>query len=247
MTYSPLSTQYEQQWPRLRSLATALEVSLREAFKGNESVVLVDSRAKSASSFLRKAAKMKAGGPAYPVPMLDVQDQVGCRIVVRSPRVTSGVLDQLRQMYHAIEDQSRPALYDPATFGYSAWHLICLIPEPLRRRHRVETTTLEIQVSTPFQFAWSVMEHDLLYKPERETEATYQQRRAVYAAAALAYAADQLFELAEAPSQADETAGVRAPTLDKAKSRAVPSGPAKQRAKSTKAPRRPPGRDAATS
>lgn len=70
---------------------------------------------------------------------------------------------------------------------------------PLRRIARVETETFELQVSTPFQLAWAVMEHDLIYKPDGRAP-TFAQQRAVHAAAALAYAADQFFELAHSPS-----------------------------------------------
>jgi ppGpp synthetase/RelA/SpoT-type nucleotidyltranferase len=197
VTDAPLSSRYEQQYPRLERLATELITLLREAFRDDERIVLIEARAKKPTSFLRKADAVDPGAkPKYPVPLVDIQDQIGCRLVVRSPAHISDVIGILQRHFNSIENQPRPARIDPTTFGYEAWHLICLLPH--RKDLKVEATTFEIQISTPFQYAWTVMEHDLLYKPDAG-EATYEQKRAVHAAAALAYAADQLFELAQPP------------------------------------------------
>jgi|GEM_PF-361359 len=206
MTDNSLRARYEREYPRLEQHAAALLASLRDAFREDERIVLIEARAKKIVSFLRKAEGLENGGePKYPVPLTDIQDQIGCRIVVRSPRDVAEVIATLQQNYNSIENQPRPARLDPATFGYEAWHLVCLLPP--RRDTRVETQTFEIQISTPFQYAWTVMEHDLLYKPGGAPP-TYEQRRLVYAAAALAFAADQLFESAQAGAA---TAGPTAP------------------------------------
>src|SRR4029079_17180935 len=132
----------------------------------------------------------------YPDPLTDIQDQLGCRIVVRSPAAVRTVITRAQVDFNAIEDQPRPARIDPSSFGYEAWHVIFLLPSALRRNGGLTTEFFELQVSTPFQYAWAVMEHDLLYKPRRPVP-NYEQRRAVHAAAALAYAADILFEFAQ--------------------------------------------------
>lgn len=197
MTYDPLDAQYVEQFPRLEEAAALLRASLERIFSGQEEVVLIEARAKAPSSFLRKAAKtIDAGTPKYAVPLTDIQDQLGCRVVVRSPRDVRPIIARAQVDFNAIEDQPRPARLDPSSFGYEAWHVIFLLPQPLRQRLRLATEVFELQVSTPFQYAWAVMEHDLIYKPGQQ-EPTYDQKRAVHAAAALAYAADQLFEFAQ--------------------------------------------------
>jgi len=208
VTEARLRKQYLLEYPRLERLATEIMSALRDLFKDDERIALIEARVKRPPSFLRKAAaRDPAGAPKYPVPLIDIQDQIGCRIVVRSPRFVPEVIAMLQLHYNSIENQARPAHLDPATFGYEAWHLICLVPP--RKDASVKAQTFEIQISTPFQYAWAVMEHDLLYKPGGGT-ANYEQQRAVHAAAALAYAADQLFDLAQPGARSVPTPSARA-------------------------------------
>jgi putative GTP pyrophosphokinase len=202
-----ISAHYRREYPRLERHAAALLEALGRRFRGDGRIVLIEARAKTPESFLTKAATRGPDGqPKYMAPLVDIQDQIGCRIVVRSPQLIGDVIVDLQLHYNSIESQKRPARIDPSTFGYDAWHLICFLPP--RQRAGVQTQTFEVQISTPFQYAWTVMEHDLLYKPGTATP-TYEQKRAVAAAAALAYAADQLFELAQPATTATGSAAPR--------------------------------------
>jgi len=141
---------------------------------------------------MAKANKTRSSGrPRYPVPLIDIQDQIGCRVVVKTPEAVERVADTLKRRFHCIENRRRVLSEHPSYFGYDARHMICSIPD------RFATNTLrakrfEIQISTLFQHAWAEMEHDIIYKP-KGSSLGYAERRSISAAAALAFAADFIF------------------------------------------------------
>lgn len=187
-----LGAQYEAERPRLEGALPELLEQVRDCVRGPRYVAAVMGRVKETDAFLAKAVKLdKRGRPKYPVPLRDIQDQIGCRIVVRSPNSLRDAARRLAIRFGKIENERRTPNRDAGYFGYDARHVMCLIPLGVRKRHRTTVEWFEVQVATLFQFAWAEMEHDLGYKARAKL--TYDQRRIISSAAALSYAADRLF------------------------------------------------------
>lgn len=195
---------YERRYAKLKRVARALQREIELQVDGDKDVVLVQARAKGVEEFVSKSQRPKGWPDArkprsdsdpklvrkYAYPMEDIQDQVGCRVVVKSPRTRTAVALLLAQHYGHLE-RGYKVDSNPSTFGYAAHHVICQIPPVLRNRWHVDTEVFEIQVVTLFQFAWSQMDHAAGYKPGKAL--TREQRRNLAAAAALAETADLLF------------------------------------------------------
>lgn len=187
-----LRTQYEAERSRLEHALVELLDQVRDCVVDRQYLALVSGRVKETASFLEKAGKCdRIGRPKYPVPLRDIQDQIGCRIIVRSPGSVRDAARRLSDHFGKIQNERRTPDRDAGYFGYDARHVMCFIPLGVRRRHRVRVEWFEVQVSTLFQFAWTEMEHHLGYKGRATL--TYDQRRIISSAAALSYAADALF------------------------------------------------------
>ncbi len=187
-----LRSQYEAERSSLEGALGEILEQVRECVGGRRYVAAVMGRVKDAAAFTEKAAKTDERGlPRYPAPLRDIQDQIGCRIVVRSPSSVRDAARRLAARFGKIQNERRPPNRDAGYFGYDARHVMCLIPLGVRRRHRTTVEWFEVQVATLFQFAWAEMEHDLGYKGKARL--TYDQRRIISSAAAISYAADRLF------------------------------------------------------
>ncbi len=191
---SGVEAKYWRLRPRLARVAKVLQQELAGLTRDRPDCVMVMARVKSVDSFRKKAAKKRRSQPRYPEPLVDIQDLIGCRVVVRGRRAVSAVVRLISSRFDPIE--SGPAgryREEPAYFGYEGHHLICPISIGLRQRHGLgDIATFEVQVSTVFQLAWAEMDHDLNYKNKREP-LTFNQKRRVAAAAALASTADSIF------------------------------------------------------
>lgn len=202
---------YTSRFSKLSGVARTLRREIEEQLGADPDVVLVQARQKGIKEFVSKALRPrgwpdvrsvpKTGDPArlrkYAYPLREIQDQVGCRVVVKSPRARTRVAIFLARHYGHLE-KGYKVDKDPRTFGYAAHHVICPIPMALRTKRHLDTETFEIQVATLFQFAWSQMEHAVGYKAGRVL--TREQRRNLAIAAALAEAADILFGRVRASS-----------------------------------------------
>lgn len=195
---------YRSRVRMLSAAARTLRREIEDHLQGNDDVVLVQSRAKGVEEFVSKAMRPK-GWPEvrrapksvapskwrkYAYPLREVQDQVGCRVVVKSPKARALVAQTLARHYGHLE-KGYKVHRDPRVFGYAAHHVVCPTPLPMRAKRGIGIEAFEIQIVTLFQFAWSQMEHAVGYKPHDQL--TREQRRNLAIAAALAEAADILF------------------------------------------------------
>jgi ppGpp synthetase/RelA/SpoT-type nucleotidyltranferase len=188
---TPSAAAYALIRPRLTRALRQVQADLDRAFANDRDVAAIIGRVKEIKSYARKASELDSrGAPKYPVPLRDVQDQLGCRVIVRSPHGVRRAAAILRRTFGHIQDERRVADPRPAYFGYDARHLMCVLPERYRVRYRLQLEWFEVQVSTLFQFAWTEMEHDLGYKGKPLTPT---RQKIIHSAAALSYAADQLF------------------------------------------------------
>jgi putative GTP pyrophosphokinase len=165
--------------------AIRLEVLVSELLLDWKSIDSVRARAKSPDRFLEKARRDDGAGKAkYSVPLLEIQDQIGLRVVVFYEDNVPLVSQELLRYFVSIEDRE-VFPESPWEFGYFGMHHILVIPGDVVT-DEVDQDLLpsffELQIKTLFQHAWSEAEHDLGYKPEA-TLARHQKRLLAYSAA----------------------------------------------------------------
>lgn len=180
----------------LTPTAENIKRELTKYFRGWERIDSIAARAKDLASFLNKATKTDAatGKPKYPKPLIQIQDQVGARIVTYYKGDIEPIARKILEFYTKIEEVERVP-DDVSKFGYEGYHFILHIPndvvpdgcEALDRPH-----FFELQVKTVFQHAWAVAGHDLSYKSSNPL--TEEDNRLVAYAAAQAWGADKIFD-----------------------------------------------------
>jgi len=179
----------------LAPVAKQLEVLIASHLAGTPHIDRISARAKSPDRFMAKAAKIdKAGSPKYTNPLVQIQDQIGARVVVfyrRDVEPTSKVL--MKYFRHIEEKEIVPE--SEWAFGYFGKHYVLALPKeavPSEIPLTAAPHLFELQISTLFQHAWSEAEHDLGYKP-REALSLDQNRRLAFTAAQ-AWGADRIFD-----------------------------------------------------
>lgn len=144
--------------------------------------------------FLEKALKSEGNSPKYPLPIFDIQDVIGARIVV----LYLNEVEQLKRFLPTLLTLIEHKGLEPeefSQFGYFGWHAIAHVPEEAKLDQWDDKFPkfFEIQVKTVFQHAWAEAQHDLEYKefggPLRGDD-----KRLIAFAAAQAWGADNSFE-----------------------------------------------------
>ena len=179
----------------LQTIAANLEAHLKKLLADCKHIDRVSARAKSPDRFEMKAKKLsKDGKPKYSAPLMELQDQIGARIIVFYKADVSVVSDVLDKYIRHIEIQE----LQPDSeweFGYFGKHYIKALPTDVVPGDVSNTEAprfFELQIKTLFQHAWSEANHDLCYKPNQVLTGD-QTRRFAYTAAQ-AWGADQVFE-----------------------------------------------------
>ena len=188
-----LADSYGARLTLLEVVAERLEANVAALLSGNQRVEYVRGRAKSVDRFLAKANKMVDGHPKYAEPLVQIQDQVGVRIVTYFLSDVTEIAQTIRRYFHGIEDLLRVP-DDENEFGYIGHHLILVVPSDICAD--LDKASLpdffELQIQTLFQHAWAEAEHDLGYKPSATL--TSHQKRQLAFTAAQAWGADQIYE-----------------------------------------------------
>ena len=160
---------------------------------GVERIDSVFARAKRLDSFLKKAEKEVDGNPKYIDPLVQIQDQIGVRIVTfyiaDVERLRKIVLDYLSPI------EEREIIPDSISeFDYEGLHYILFLPKDVFTEDincLDPPKFFELQIKTLYQHAWAQANHDLAYKPE--TELSRDQKRKVAFTAAQSWGADHIF------------------------------------------------------
>lgn len=84
-------------------------------------------RPKGVNSFLKKAAKQVRNGPKYANPLVDIQDQIGARIITFYKDDADAVAEIVLKYLRPIEDKDKTPESE-WEFGYFGRHLIMFIP-----------------------------------------------------------------------------------------------------------------------
>jgi putative GTP pyrophosphokinase len=141
--------------------------------------VVVHSRVKSLTSFLRKLEKLD--WPMFGYPTEVITDLVGARVICWFIDDCYGILDyiqatnQFRIKPHSMEDYIR----DPKSTGYRAIHLLADVSYDRVKTHKDRRTIVEdrmiceIQIRTKLQNAWSEFTHEVHVKVPPEFKSDY--------------------------------------------------------------------------
>ena len=151
-------------------------------------------RAKSVESFVGKAHNKKDGKLKYADPLIEIQDQIGVRIVTFFESDVKTISQSILDYYRHAEDQSLEPESEKE-FGYFGRHFILLVPEELKEKYSDSENVpifFELQVKTLFQHAWGQADHDLGYKTN--SNLSKEMKRKIAFSAAQAWGADKIFE-----------------------------------------------------
>ena len=190
------NSDYGNKFDTLASVAFELEKFLTSMLSDQSHIDRISCRAKSPESFANKAAEVLEDGvtPKYSVPLVQVQDQIGARILVLYLADVEVVRSAAERYFAPIEQQERIP-DSPSAFGYVSYHGIFALPDdviPEYNSNYVIPRFFELQIKTLFQHAWAEANHDLVYKPHWEL--TLDQQRLCAYASAQAWGADRVFE-----------------------------------------------------
>ena len=142
--------------------------------------VVVHSRVKSLTSFLRKLEK--TNWPMFDYPIEVIADLIGARVICWFVDDCYGMLDyiqattQFRIKPRSLEDYIR----DPKRTGYRAIHLLADVSYDRVKTYRKRRTVVEdrmiceIQIRTKLQDAWAEFTHEVHYKVPTEFQADYE-------------------------------------------------------------------------
>jgi len=159
-----LLSEYREKYDLYEDFAAKVASILEQVLKDNDyRYQIVSYRAKKPSSagarFLEKKCKLLG----------DLKDLAGCRVIFYLES------DIETFVYKAYEAFGKKNILDYknkiSTDSYNAVHLVVCLGED-RIKHpeykRFEGVKCEIQLTTVLHHAWSEMEHDLVYKPQKE-------------------------------------------------------------------------------
>jgi len=187
--------EFRRRYNHLCTVATRLEQFIHGYLEGIEHVDRIGSRAKNPDRFAAKARKTTDEGTAkYDYPLVQIQDQIGARVIVfylSDVPVVSGALEK----YFTHIEKKELVPESESEFGYFGKHWIFSLPDdviPAGVDRDKVPRFFELQVKTLFQHAWAEANHDLAYKPT--TRLTSLQKRQFAFTAAQAWGADQVFE-----------------------------------------------------
>ncbi|MGY4232931.1 putative GTP pyrophosphokinase [Bradyrhizobium sp. USDA 4449] len=190
----------------LAPVAKALEAHLGDLLGSEPRVDRISARAKSIDRFLAKAEAVVEGKIKYADPLLEIQDQLGARIVTFYRPDVDRVAEHVLKYFRAIE--SKDLVPDSEwEFGYFGRHFVLVVPSDVIDGSIDKSQVprfFELQIKTLFQHAWSEANHDLGYKPGLTPLNSDEKRRLAFTSAQ-AWGADRVFdELFRERQQRDE-------------------------------------------
>jgi len=187
---------YQKNYSRIQDCSEAIKKNI-EVLLNNRGIKRRDritGRAKTVERFSIKAKKKTDDGNyKYKEPLIEIQDQIGVRIITYYLSDVEKIAKTILSNYEPIEELDKhPDRYD--AFSYVGKHFILFIPDEIKTWKKGDYMPFffELQIKTMFQHAWAESEHDLNYKTEREL--SVEDKRLIAFSAAQAWGADNVFE-----------------------------------------------------
>ncbi len=185
---------YKNNYPLLSTCAQDIAEDIKEYLGNCYRIDQISARSKSIDRFEKKANKLNEDGSVkYQKPLIEIQDQIGVRIVTYYLSDVELLANRINEIYEPIEEKDkRPDRYD--AFSYIGKHFILFIPDEVKKWDSDSNMPIffELQIKTLFQHAWSESEHDLNYKTTKEL--SLGDKRLIAFSAAQAWGADKIFE-----------------------------------------------------
>jgi putative GTP pyrophosphokinase len=161
---------------RLDQLASAYSVENKLPRKA----VVVQSRVKSLTSFLRKLKK--TGWPMFGYPTEVIADLIGARVICWFVDDCYGMLEyiQATRQFQIKPRSLEDYIIDPKRTGYRAIHLLADVSYDRVKTYREKRTVVEdrmiceIQIRTKLQDAWAEFTHEVHCKIPSEFQADYE-------------------------------------------------------------------------
>ncbi len=165
--YEKLLSEYREKYDLYLDFAGKIASILDQVLKDNDyRYQFISSRAKKPSSAGARFIEKKC------TKLDDLKDLSGCRVIFY---LESDIQTFTRKIYETFGEDN-VVDYDNkiSTDGYNAIHLVIKLGQD-RLVHpeykRYSDLKCEIQITTVLHHAWSEMEHDLIYKPQKELTA----------------------------------------------------------------------------
>jgi len=170
--------------------AQVLERILKRACELYAPLAIVQSRAKTVSSFAEKAIRK---AHKYPCPAMQITDLCGARVITETQEEANDICEFIKTSFVVDEPNSldvRTRLKE-TEFGYLSFHYVVQMKNSdflrkivTRKEFReIGERKAEIQVRTILQHAWASITHDRLYKSEFKVPQRFDRTGAMQAAA----------------------------------------------------------------
>lgn len=189
--YVQIEEAYNNLIPVLIKIASKLEEQLLTYFEGIAHIDRVICRVKNVDSFMAKTEKLDDFKKLkYTVPLKEIQDMIGARIVVYYKTDIPAAKDIVNRYFKRVEQKFlKPE--DVTKFGYEGFHMVCSIPTTVYPPPEVNLFAdfFEVQIKTLYQHAWSQSNHGLGYKPGQTL--THDDERMLAFIAAQSWGADK--------------------------------------------------------
>ena len=192
---SKLASEYAKIYEEvLKPISSKLSEYLQEFFRDLPRIDRISTRPKSVERFIDKASIKLDGVDKYDEPLVQIQDQVGARIIVFYNQDVESASSRAEEYFRHVEKREVQPIAE-SEFSYFGKHYIFFVPEeviPNPRDHLYVPRFFELQIKTLFQHAWSEASHDVGYKPVMG-ELHPHERRLLAFASAQAWGADNAF------------------------------------------------------
>jgi len=189
-----LRKEFKEVQPLLQKISDKLERFLSELFSEVHHIDRIGSRIKAEESYLNKAMKKVEEKEKYEIPLKEIQDLIGARIVIYYKTDVDAVADLIKKHFDFVEE-NRFVPDDVSKFGYEGVHYICMIPNTIYSDHKANLLVpefFELQIKTLYQHAWSQAEHGLGYKPGAKL--SFDEERKLAFIAAQSWGADSILD-----------------------------------------------------
>ena len=181
---------YVDEFPHYEMYAQVLERILKRACELYAPLAIVQTRAKSVSSFGEKAIRKAY---KYPCPVVQITDLCGARVITQTQEEANEICEFIKTNFVVDESNSldvRTRLKE-TEFGYLSVHYVVQIKDskflrttiPKKEMEIIGERKAEIQVRTILQHAWADITHDRLYKSEFKVPQVFHRAGAMQAAA----------------------------------------------------------------
>jgi putative GTP pyrophosphokinase len=183
--YDQIKSEFLSIVPVLENIALRINDNLTEIFKGVQHVDRIRCRVKDSVSLLKKTLnKNSAGDFKYQIPLKEIQDLIGARVVVYY-RTDVEQAKKIISTYYQFVEGNYVVPDDVSKFGYEGFHYVCIIPSAIFSDHKSNLLVpdfFELQIKTLYQHAWSQANHGLGYKPGSNLSDEEQRKLAFIAA-----------------------------------------------------------------